>query len=46
MFREGWSFARLGLLEGGEAVELVLGGEGVALRGGCDSGRWEIFVWV
>jgi hypothetical protein len=38
MFREGWSFARLGLLEGGGAVELVVGG-GVALRGGCDSGR-------
>ncbi len=25
MFREGWSFARLGLLEGGGAVELVVG---------------------
>lgn len=38
MFGEGWSFARLGLLEGGEAVELVMGG-GVASRSGCDSGR-------
>jgi hypothetical protein len=45
MFREGWSFARLGLFEGGGgAVELVVGGGRVALGGGCDSGRWEIFV--
>jgi len=28
MFREGWSFARLGLFEGGGAVWLGMGGSG------------------
>ncbi len=37
MFREGWSFARLGLLEGGGLCGWVWGG--VALGGGCSRGR-------